>query len=54
MEHVGRKEDALKVYEKILDYSTGPYASAGKIGDFGTSDDLEKYVRKLRKEVYGE
>jgi hypothetical protein len=37
-----------------LDYSTGAYAAVGEIGVFGTSDDLAAYVRKLKKEVYGE
>jgi tetratricopeptide (TPR) repeat protein len=54
LEKVGRKRDALERYEKILDYSTGAYAAVGEIGDFGTSDDLAAYVRKLKKEVYGE
>ncbi|MGD8718608.1 MAG: tetratricopeptide repeat protein [Candidatus Zixiibacteriota bacterium] len=53
-EMVGRKKDALEQYKKILDYSTGAFASAGEIGVFGTSDDLEKYIRKLEKNVYGE
>jgi len=54
LEKVGRKKDALERYEEILDYSTGAYAAVGKIGVFGTSDDLAAYVRKLEKEVYGE
>ncbi len=54
LEKVGRKRDALERYEKILDYSTGAYAAVGKIGVFGTSDDLAAHVRKLKKEVYGE
>ncbi len=54
LEESGRKKEALQQYEKILDYSTGAYAAAGKIGVFGTSDDLAAYVRKLKKEVYGE
>jgi tetratricopeptide (TPR) repeat protein len=53
-EMVGREKEALEEYNKILDYSTGAFASAGEIGVFGTSDDLEKYIRKLEKDVYGE
>ncbi len=54
LEKVGRKREALACYEKVLDYSTGAYAAVGEIGVFGTSDDLAAYVRKLKKEVYGE
>lgn len=54
LEETGRKKEALQQYEKILDYSTGAYAAAGKIGVFGTSDDLAAYVGKLRKEIYGD
>jgi tetratricopeptide (TPR) repeat protein len=54
LEEAGRKKEALEQYEKILDYSTGAYAAAGKIGVFGTSDDLADYVAKLRKEIYGD
>lgn len=54
LEKAGRKKDALGYYEKILDYSTGAFASAGEIGVFGTSDDIAAYIRKLDKEIYGE
>ncbi len=54
LEEAGRKKEALEQYDKILDYVTGAYAAAGKIGVFGTSDDLAAYVAKLRKEIYGD
>lgn len=54
LEKAGRKKEALEYYKKILDYSTGAFASAGEIGVFGTSDDIAAYIRKLEKDVYGE
>jgi tetratricopeptide (TPR) repeat protein len=54
LEKAGRKREALDYYKKILDYSTGAFASAGEIGVFGTSDDIAAYIRKLEKEIYGE
>lgn len=54
LEKAGRKKEALEYYKKILDYSTGAFASAGEIGVFGTSDDIAAYIRKLDKEIYGE
>jgi tetratricopeptide (TPR) repeat protein len=54
LEKAGRKKEALEYYKKILDYSTGAFASAGEIGVFGTSDDIAEYIRKLEKDIYGE
>lgn len=54
LEKARRKKEALDYYKKILDYSTGAFASAGEIGVFGTSDDIAAYIRKLEKDIYGE
>lgn len=54
LEKDGRKKEALAYYKKILDYSTGAFASAGEVGVFGTSDDLAEYIKKLDREIYGE
>lgn len=54
LEKGGRKKEALEYYKKILDYSTGAFASAGEVGVFGTSDDLARYIQKLDREIYGE
>ncbi len=47
----GKYKEALTQYKRILDLSTGPFAAAGKVGVFGTADDLQEYMKKIEKKV---
>ena len=49
-EALGRYDRALEKYQAIHDAITGPFATAGRAGEFGTAGDLEKYIDKLEKE----
>lgn len=50
-EKQGQYDKALARYEEIYDLSTGPYASAGEVGVFGTNEDLKKHIDKISKKV---
>jgi tetratricopeptide (TPR) repeat protein len=49
-EGLGRYEEALGKYQTIYEAVTGPFATAGQVGVFGTADDLKKHIDKLKKE----
>jgi tetratricopeptide (TPR) repeat protein len=49
-EGLGRYENALEKYQAIYEAVTGPFAMAGRIGDFGTAEDVKKHIDKLEKE----
>lgn len=49
-EGLGRYEKALEKYQIIYDAVTGPFATAGRVGKFGTADDLKKHIDKVKKE----
>jgi tetratricopeptide (TPR) repeat protein len=49
-EGLGRYEKAVEKYETIYEAVTGPFATAGRVGDFGTAEDLKKHIDKIKKE----
>jgi tetratricopeptide (TPR) repeat protein len=49
-EGLGRYEQALEKYQIIYDAVTGPFATAGRVGGFGTADDLKRHMDNVEKE----